>query len=222
MPHQSLKTPEQGSGALAVTVDATSKKGRILEAALELFTDQGFAATRLDDVAARAGVAKGTLYLYFDSKEDLFRKAAEEGILSVVRGLEDQALADTGTASDLLDRMVANLRDVAAHSRFGAMPRLVFAEAAQFPHLAHYFLEKIVLRLHTLIASVIERGIRNGEFRPVPPMEAARTIVGPILMVSLVSHLPGSEKMMLKFDPESQVKTSLDVILRGLLRKEES
>jgi len=153
-----------------------SRPEEILEAALHVFGEQGFARTRLEEVARRAGVSKGTLYLYFKSKEDLFREMARACVSASVAQEEEFVRTFEGSTKDLLNQFIrrywakmnepANLRLV----------RVVQLELTNFPELARFFFQEVILRMRSLIQSIIELGIERGEFRPVNPGFAARAL----------------------------------------------
>jgi AcrR family transcriptional regulator len=153
-----------------------SRPEEILEAALHVFGEQGFARTRLEEVARRAGVSKGTLYLYFKSKEDLFREMARACVSASVAQEEEFVRTFEGSTRDLLEQFIrrywakmnepANLRLV----------RVVQLELTNFPELARFFFQEVILRMRSLIQSIIELGIERGEFRPVNPGFVARAL----------------------------------------------
>ena len=110
--------------------------GELIAAALELFVQRGFAATRLDDVAKRAGVSKGTLYLYFDSKEALFKAAIAEGLIPVLDDIDPMLETFTGGTSELMEALLLHWwRNVGA-TPLGGIPKLLISEARNFPDIA--------------------------------------------------------------------------------------
>ncbi len=117
----------------------------ILSAALESFAARGFAATRIEDVAARAGISKGTLYLYFDGKEELFKAVVRQALLPNLARIEALAATFEGPSALLLERLLATIAGV-INSRVGAIPKLVIAEAGNFPDLARFYLAEVVQR----------------------------------------------------------------------------
>src|SRR4030095_9470184 len=143
-----------------------SRPEEILEAALHVFGEQGFARTRLEEVAKRAGVSKGTLYLYFKSKEDLFREMARACVSASVAQEEEFVRTFEGSTRELLEQFIrrywakmnepANLRLV----------RVVHPELTNFPELAPFFFQEVIPRMRRLIQSIIELGIERGECTP--------------------------------------------------------
>src|SRR5207302_350644 len=131
------------------------------------------AAAKLADVARRAGVTKGTLYLYFDGKEALFKAVVRETIVPVIAQGEALARSFTGSARELLERLVREYWRLVGETALAGIPKLMMAEAATFPELTRFYYDEVVTRGHRLMAGVIQRGIQNGEFRPVDVTVAA-------------------------------------------------
>jgi AcrR family transcriptional regulator len=157
----------------------------ILEAALAVFAEKGFAATRLDDIAAKAGITKGTIYLYFDSKQALFEALARQSIGAQIDHIQTQLAQFPGSSAELLRFVLSTMGRFAITSDRVVLPRLVLAEAANFPQLAEFWRREVVERGIALMSSIIQRGIDRGEFRKIEPAHAARLCVAPILVIVL-------------------------------------
>jgi AcrR family transcriptional regulator len=157
----------------------------ITRAALELFVERGFAATRLEDVAARAGVSKGTLYLYFANKEELFKAVVREGLVSPLAQMRQLAERHTGSAIELLRTLIEGWWARIGSTPLSGIPKLVIAEARNFPEIGRFYLEEVVEPGQRTIARIVERGIERGEFRRVDPREAALLVAAPMLMIAL-------------------------------------
>lgn len=145
---------------------------QILDAALEVFGERGLAGARLDDIARRAGVSKGTIYLYFPNKEELFR----EVVRAVVVNRLHQAAANTGTADPVseLKRILREHWDFVRSPEFQIISKLVNGELHNFPDLAEFYGREVVRPSTQLIAGIVSRGIERGDFRRVDPILAAR------------------------------------------------
>ncbi len=143
----------------------SARPEEILQAALEVFTDRGFAATKLEDVARRAGVTKGTIYLYYENKEALFKALVRETIVPVIAKGEALAHSFTGTARDLFEQLVREYFRLMGDTPLSGIPRLMIAEAGNFPELARFYYEEVVTRGHRLMAGVLERGSRAQSVR---------------------------------------------------------
>jgi AcrR family transcriptional regulator len=157
----------------------------ILEAALAVFAEKGFAATRLDDVAAKAGITKGTIYLYFDSKQALFEALARQSIGVQIDQVSAQLAQFPGSSAELLRLVLSTLGHFAITSDRVVLPRLVLAEAANFPALAEFWRREVIERGVALMSGIIARGIARGEFRNIDLQHAARLCVAPILVIVL-------------------------------------
>lgn len=190
-----------------------ARPAEILDAALECFRARGFTATRLEDVAARAGVTKGTIYLYYPSKEDLFKAVVRGELTPNIERLE-AILEQPGPTADLLERLLTTWEAVVA-SPVSVIPKLVIAEAGNFPDLAHFYLETVVHRGLSLIAAILRRGIERGEFRAIDVDHAVHCVVGPMLLTALWKHSlgPYDDRPM---DAAGVCRAHLDLLLHGL------
>jgi len=162
-----------------------SRSPEILEAALAVFAEKGFAATRLDDIAAKAGITKGTIYLYFDSKQALFEALARQSIGVQIDQVKAQLAQFPGASAELLRLVITTMGRFAITSDRVVLPRLVLAEAANFLMLAEFWRREIIERGIELMSGIIRRGIARGEFRPIEPQHAARLCMAPILIIVL-------------------------------------
>ena len=195
-----------------------ARPGEIVAAALELFVERGFAATKLADVARKAGVTKGTVYLYFESKEALFKAVVRETIVPVIAQGEALARSFTGSARELVERLVREYWRLVGETALAGIPKLMMAEAATFPELTRFYYEEVVTRGHRLMASVIERGIKNGEFRPVNVMVAAKLAMSP-LMHAVVARLAFASCMPEGFNVRAYLDTHIDLYLHGIAKQ---
>src|SRR2546422_4372033 len=138
----------------------------IITAALEVFADRGFAATKVEDVARKAGVTKGTIYLYFENKDALFKALIRETIVPVIAQGEALAQSFTGSARELFERLVREYWRLVGETQLVNIPKLMMAEAGNFPELARFYYEEVVTRGHRLMARGIQRGLQAGEIPP--------------------------------------------------------
>jgi AcrR family transcriptional regulator len=187
----------------------------ILSAALESFAERGFAATRIEDVAARAGISKGTLYLYFDGKEELFKAVVRQALLPNLARIEALAASFEGPSASLLERLLATVAGV-VESRVGAIPKLVIAEAGNFPDLARFYLDEVVHRGLGLIAGILRRGIARGEFRAIDVDHAVFCVIAPLLIAALWKSSLEPHDQTGPLDVQALVWAHLDLLLRGL------
>ena len=187
----------------------------IITAALEVFADRGFAATKLEEIARRAGVTKGTIYLYFENKEALFKALIRQTIVPVIAQGEALAQSFTGSARELVERLVREYWRLVGETSLAGIPKLMIAEAGNFPELARFYYEEVVTRGHRLMAGVIERGINAGEFRPVNVMLAAKLAMSP-LMYGVVARKAFAACMPEGFDVAKYLDTHIDLYLHGI------
>ena len=193
-----------------------ARPGELSSAALELFVERGFAATRLDDVAKRAGVSKGTLYLYFDSKDDLFKAVIREGIVSRIVEFEDRMRSYQGSSADLMRLLVKTWWQKIGATKLAGITKLMMSEAGNFPELARFYHDEVIVRGMALFTAAIQRGIDSGEFRPIELAHTPHICAAPVVMLMLWRNsfdLCGIEKM----DPDIYLATHTDLLVRGLL-----
>jgi AcrR family transcriptional regulator len=161
------------------------RPAQILKAALAEFGESGLAGARLDDIAKRAGLSKGTIYLYFPNKEELFREVVRHTVVNQIEESERQFGEVGGTASDALRLFMVTFWRFIRSSQFAPLFRLIHAEIHNHPDLAKFYADEVVTRRHRLIASIIVRGVETGEFRAVDPEVAARMLTAPFVMHGL-------------------------------------
>ena len=160
-----------------------ARPDELVAAALAVFGERGFRATTLEEVAARAGVSKGTVYLYFASKDDLFRAVVDAKVVTLLASTEAMARTHAGSASELLVKVVHRMWDAMSRTDMVCMGRLVQAELTQFPEVKRFYFEQVIQRHRRLLRNIAARGVASGEFRP----EA--TIIVPRMVPSLVMQL---------------------------------
>jgi TetR/AcrR family transcriptional regulator len=158
---------------------------QILNAALVEFGERGLAGTRLDDIAKRAGLSKGTIYLYFANKEALFREMVRHTVVTKIEESERRFAGMSGSATEALTEFMRSYWAFIRSTQFAPLFRLIHAEIYNFPDLARFYGEEVVMRGHRLIAGIISRGIESGEFRAVDPYVAARMLSAPFVMHGL-------------------------------------
>lgn len=190
----------------------------LLRAALDLFVERGFAATRLEDVASRAGVSKGTLYLYFDSKEELFKAVIRENLSPVLD--EAQTLIDNyrGSTADLFREFVLGWWERIGKTSLSGITKLMMAEACNFPEIAAFYHEEIISRSNAMVVRILERGALSGEFRALDVKHANMVIVSPMLTLMLWKHSFG----LCHVEPISApdyLRSFIDLITNGLVAK---
>ncbi len=197
-----------------------ARPAEIVEAALALFTERGFAATKLEDVALRAGIGKGTIYLYFPTKEELFRAVVRQRLVPNLDAIEAMVAGHTGSSAELLRRIAERALQL-IESDITAIPKLVLAESGNFPAIARLYAEEVARRGMALMEGILARGMERGEFRRLDPHSVLPLFSGPLLVMALWRQSLG-QHTDIQFDPRKVIETHLDVFLRGLSAGEKS
>lgn len=162
-----------------------SRPAELVNAALDLFVERGFAATRLDDVAARAGVSKGTLYLYYPSKEDLFKAVISETVVPLLQAFRQDVEDSDAPSEELLALYFREWWQHFGATKLSGIAKLVVAEAGNFPELARFFQEQVAQPGSELLQALLQRGIDRGEFRPVDVEVAAHLWIAPLVLSAI-------------------------------------
>jgi AcrR family transcriptional regulator len=190
----------------------------ILDAALGCFAEKGFAATRMDDIAERAGITKGTIYLYFESKEAIFKALARQAIGDQLDGVLKHVNAFDGHSRDLLRLVIGTVGHFASTSDRVILPKMLLAEAGNFPELAKFWRHEIIDRGIGVFETIIRRGIARDEFRDAPPQHLARLCIAPLLIIMLWRTT--FEQFDAKpYDYQGLIDTHIDTLLQGLAVK---
>ena len=190
----------------------------LLDAALRLFVERGFAATRSDDVAKAAGVSKGTLYLYYPSKEELFKAVVRQNLSALIAKGEEMVDRHQGRTSDLLLELMLTWWDRFGNTPAAGIHKVVLAEVGNFPELAQFYVDEVITPADRLFTRTVQRGIDRGEFRDLPVHEVAHALMTPMIFLALHRHsfAACSVRDGVELDPESLLRLQLDLTLRGL------
>ncbi len=146
-----------------------ARPAEILEAAPACFAERGFAATRLDDVAGRAGITKGTLYLYFSNKEELFKAVVRESLLPHLDRLMGAVPSHVEDPRERIRRLFTFFAEEVLDSPLAVIPKLIISEADKFPEIARFYVEEVIRRGRTFVEDAIGQGVECGIFRRVDP-----------------------------------------------------
>jgi AcrR family transcriptional regulator len=163
----------------------TARPGEIIAAALEVFADKGFAAAKLDDIAERAGVSKGALYLYFETKDDIFRAVVRDAVAPNITAIKAMAEAFDGPFAELAPMLLARAATILTNSRLPAVARLVIGESRNFPDLARIWHDTVIVMALGAITDLIARAQARGEIRPGDPRNFAFSLAAPMIMGAL-------------------------------------
>ncbi len=176
----------------------------LLDAALELFVEKGFAATRAEEVAHRAGVSKGTLYLYYPSKEELFKAVVRQNLGALIAEGKEVVAQFQGSTSELLVTLMKTWWQRVGSQRAAGIHKIILSEVRNFPELAQFYADEVIEPADALFCSAIQRGITRGEFRALPLHETAHALMAPMIFQALHRHSFGACPIQKTFelDPE--------------------
>jgi AcrR family transcriptional regulator len=188
----------------------------LLDAALDLFVERGYASTRLEDVAKRAGVSKGTLYLYFTNKEELFKAVVRASIVPAIGAAEDAIAGFDGHSADLLRYVMLGWWERLGATKASGIVKLVMAEAGNFPDLADFYRKEVIERSTDMLTGLLSRAAERGEFRPLNATLMTQVLIAPMLTLITWKHSigPCSEEQM---DPMAFLDAFMNMALHGLL-----
>jgi TetR/AcrR family transcriptional regulator len=194
-----------------------ARPGELLDAALDLFVEKGFAATRAEEVAARAGVSKGTLFLYFQSKEELFKAVVRENISGRFTEWRAELDAFEGTTPELLAYCMNSWWERVGMTRASGLTKLMMSEAKNFPDIADFYQQDVIMPGHALIRSILQRGMDRGEFRPMDLDYAVYLVVAPMIFLILSRHTAGiCISSDTHLDPQKYIAFQVETILNGI------
>jgi AcrR family transcriptional regulator len=192
-----------------------ARPSELLEAALDLFVERGYAATRLEDVASRAGVSKGTLYLYFENKEDLFKAVVRGGIVPAIEQAEQLVDQFQGNATDLLREIVLGWWNLIGGTSHAGITKLIISESRNFPEIATFWYEDVVVRANRMFARALKRGVDSAEFRTMDIEYTVRVMMAPVIMLMLWSHSLGACERT-PVDTARYLENYLQMLLGGI------
>jgi len=193
-----------------------ARPAELIASALDLFVERGYAATRLDEVAAHAGVSKGTLYLYFASKEELFKAVIREALLPYLREGEQMVKEYRGSSSDLLRELFFGWWESIGSKPVGGITKLMIAEARNFPEIGRFYVEEVIGPGHAILREVLQRGIDREEFRHFEVETMIHIIFSPLIMRA-VWHHSVDYCCVKSLPPNVYLKEYVDLLMRGLL-----
>lgn len=189
----------------------------LIEAALQLFSQQGFAGTKIDDIAKSAGVAKGTVYLYFATKEALFEAAVRENISPIFANIEAMSGVDFASTAELLETIIYKIYSELLESPTRRIViQILITEGSRFPLLAEFYYNEIVAKAKAMLRRVIKYGIDTGELRETPVVTNPEIIMAPAIMAAV---------WLLNFNHVAPInlkkfaKSHADLVINGLLTK---
>lgn len=194
-----------------------ARPGELLDAALDLFVEKGFAATRSEEVAARAGVSKGTLFLYFPTKEELFKAVVRENLSGRFSEWQHEFETFEGTTADMVRYCMRVWWERIGATRASGITKLMISEARNFPELAAFYQQEVIRPGTDLVRRILQRGMASGEFRSVDLDYAVFGIVAPMIFLIMMKHsLAPCAPQDYELDPQRYVETQVELLLHGL------
>lgn len=191
----------------------------LLEAALDLFVEKGLAATRAEDVAHRAGVSKGTLYLYYPSKDELFKAVVRTHLSDAISAGDELADQFGGSTSELLSLLAETWWNRVGSSKAAGLLSIIVSEARAFPDVAQFYLDEVVAPSHALLSRVIRRGISRGEFRDLDVTSVVHGLIAQAQFLALYRQCTAAcSANPAPLDPHLFMATQIELVLRGLER----
>lgn len=197
-----------------------ARPGELLDAALDLFVEKGFAATRAEEVAARAGVSKGTLFLYFPSKEELFKAVVRENISGRFAEWNEEFEKFEGSSADMVRYCMQVWWERIGATRASGITKLIISEARNFPDITAFYHKEVIEPGEQLIRKILQRGVDSGEFH-IPDIDyAVYSIVAPMIWLMMMKHslvpcMPRDHT----FDPVRFLKSQVEILINGLLAR---
>ena len=194
-----------------------ARPGELLDAALDLFVEKGFAATRVEEVATRAGVSKGTLFLYFPSKDELFKAVVRENLSGIFSSWAEEFETFEGSTSEMIRYCMTTWWERIGATRASGITKLIMSEAQNFPEIAAFYQREVILPGRQLLRRMLQRGIDSGEFRPMNLDYAAFSISAPMVFLILSRHSAGvciPEHLVI--DPQQYIASQVDIVLHGI------
>ena len=194
-----------------------ARPGELLAAALDLFVEKGYAATKVDEVAARAGVSKGTLFLYFPSKEDLFKAVVRENISGRFAEWDLELETFEGTSGELVQYCFRSWWERVGSTKASGLGKLMLSEANNFPDIARFYRQEVVEPGHRLIRRILQRGMDRGEFRALDLDHGVYLVLAPLMFLMLAQPsmslcIPDPQR----FSAEEYIRMQSENVLQGL------
>ena len=193
-----------------------ARPGELLAAALDLFVEKGYAATRVEEVASHAGVSKGTLFLYFPSKEELFKAVVREHISGHFALWSDEIERFEGSSHEMLRYCLNSWWQHIGATKASGIPKLMMSEARNFPELGAFYQQEVIEPGSALITRILQRGISRGEFRPMDLKYGVYMVLTPMMFLAMWTHsLDACCAPTARIEPDKYLAAQLDLLLCG-------
>ena len=217
MPLSRALSNNPSEGAVKRERRKEARPGELLDAALDLFVEKGYAATRVEEVAARAGVSKGTLFLYFPSKQELFKAVVRENLSGRFLPWNQEFDSFEGSTAEMVEYCMATWWESVGATRASGITKLMMSEAKNFPELAAFYQHEVIQPGQALIRRILQRGVDRGEFRALDLDYAVFSVVAPMIFLMLARHSTGvCVPDHLELDPKKYIASQLGIVLHGI------
>lgn len=193
------------------------RPSEILSAALSLFVSKGFVSTKIDDIAKVAGVSKGTVYLYYASKEILFKCMVHELMVPKITEVETYISTYKGSQAELLQVVIRQWWHTVKSSGLSGVPKLIISEADNFPDLTRFYVKEVIQRVQSILVKILNKGIENNEFNKVEPVLSARVIMSSLVYFSMW------DTSLKKYDQnglevEDLIEQQIQILVNGIVK----
>jgi TetR/AcrR family transcriptional regulator len=195
-----------------------ARPGELLDAALNLFVHKGYSATKVEDVAASAGVSKGTLFLYFPSKEDLFKAVIRANLAEHFPTWNQEFEEFQGSTSEMLEYALVSWWQRIGSTDASGITKLVMSEANNFPEVVQFYDQEVIRPGHDLFKRILQRGIDCGEFAAFDPDQAVHSLVSAILYVNMWKHSLACNALQNLLSPEAFLRNHAQLLAQGWRR----
>ncbi len=195
-----------------------ARPGELLDAALNLFVNKGYSATKVEDVAASAGVSKGTLFLYFPSKEDLFKAVIRANLAEHFPTWNQEFEEFQGSTSEMLEYALVSWWQRIGSTDASGITKLVMSEANNFPEVVQFYDQEVIRPGHALFKRILQRGIDCGEFATFDAEQAVHSLVSAILYVNMWKHSLACNALQNSLSPETFLRNHAYLLAQGWRR----
>jgi AcrR family transcriptional regulator len=192
-----------------------ARPGELLDAALSLFVSKGFSATKVEDVAASAGVSKGTLFLYFSSKEDLFKAVIRANLADHFPAWNQEFEEFLGTSPAMLEYAMLSWWQRIGSTDARGITKLVMSEANNFPEVVQFYDQEVIRPGHELFQRILQRGIDRGEFVDFNTEQAVHSLVSAIVYVTMWKHALACNASHNTLNPETFLRNHVDLMVQA-------
>lgn len=183
---------------------------------MTLFVDKGLAATRMEEVAQLAGVSKGTLYLYYPSKDDLFKAVVRAYLTQVITEGSDITDQFEGATAELLHLLARTWLSRVGNSKAAGLMRLILTEAKHFPDLAQFYMDEVVRPAHAMLSRAVQRGIDRGEFRTMDINSVVQALIAPAHFMVIYQFCADACANPVPLASDQFIGTQIDLLIHGL------